>query len=300
MELIMKLFICWAGERSKEIATFLHDWLPKVHQNIKPFMSEIDIGKGEQWTKVLSEQLEDSHFGLVCLTSDNLAAPWLHFEAGALSKITESHVVPILYKLEAGDIKGPLKDFQAAAPFDNKVEMQRVLEQIDVVMGDPGNKNWRGTFNGLWSMVGEKIKNLDDLDKIEITSPKDGGVLVEQIKHRNDEAFTYLVRGTLKHLQKDHHIWLLNSNKEGQVWPQAPVTTRDEVSGKWEGRVYLQTKYNGTFINAVVAPPTSQQLFEYYHLHGKTARSWIPLSTMPPECQNVARVWASNPNYSSE
>ena len=45
----MKLFICWAGERSKEIATFLDDWLRKVHQNIDPFMSEVDIVKGERW-----------------------------------------------------------------------------------------------------------------------------------------------------------------------------------------------------------------------------------------------------------
>jgi hypothetical protein len=96
----MKLFICWAGERSKEIATFLHDWLPKVHQNIEPFMSAEDIGKGKRWINVLADHLEGSDFGLVCLTSENLTTPWLHFEAEALSKITGSHVVPILYKLE--------------------------------------------------------------------------------------------------------------------------------------------------------------------------------------------------------
>ena len=255
-----KVFICWSGARSREIATFLRGWLPKVLQNIDPFLSDVDIGKGDRWNRALAEQLEDSKFGLVCLTSENLTAPWLHFEAGALSKSTGSHVAPILYKLDIEDLKGPLRDFQASAPFDNKGEMQLVLEQINVTMGDKANNNWVGTFDGLWHMVEDKINALDKLDIIEITSPRDGGSLVKGIKQRNVDASTYLVSGTLRHLQKNHHIWLLNSNREGQVWPQERVT-HDEVSGKWEGRVYLQTKYNGTYINAVVAPPTSQRAF---------------------------------------
>jgi hypothetical protein len=290
----MKLFICWAGERSKEIASFLHEWLKKVHQNIDQFMSEVDIGKGERWIKVLADQLENSEFGLVCLTSENLTAPWLYFEAGALSKITGSHVVPIIYKLETGD-KGPIGDFQAAA-LDNRGQMQSVLEKVNDVMGSQGNKNWRGTFDDLWGKVEEKIKSLDELDKIQITCPKEGGVLANPIKHQRNGAFTYLVRGTLKYLQTGHQIWLLNAGRDGQQWPQERITTYNSASGTWDGRVYLQTRYDGTFINAVVAPPTSQQLFEYYKFHGSLG-NWRPLSQVPHECKNVARVWASNPNY---
>jgi hypothetical protein len=282
----LKLFICWGGERSKEIAAFLRDWLRNVHQNIEPFMSEEDIGKGERWSKVLTDKLEDSDFGLVCLTSENLTAPWLHFEAGALSKIAGSHLVPILYKLQTEDINGPLKDFQAAS-LDNKAQMRHVLTQINDVMADQGNSNWPGTFEVLWGEVEKKVKSLDELDKIQITSPKDGGVLLNGIKQESD-AFLYPVHGSLKHLQKGHHIWLVNSNGEGQVWPQEQITTHDVTSGKWEGHVYLQTRYSGMFINAVVAPPTSQQLFEYYHLHGRFG-SYRPLSQIPYECQNVCR-----------
>ena len=212
-----------------------------------------------------------------------------------MSKITGSHVVPILYKLETGDLKWPLGDFQAA-PLDNKVEMQRVLEQVNNAMGSQGNKNWRGTFDDLWGKVEEKIKSLDELDTIQIICPKEGSSLVNPIK-LGDRGFTYLVSGTLKHLQKGHSIWLLNANKDGQQWPQERITTYDQVSGLWEGRVYLQKQFNGTDINAVVAPPTSQQLFEYYKYHGSLG-NWRPISQIPPECRNVARVWASNPNYS--
>src|SRR6516162_4741717 len=163
-----KLFICLGGERSKEIAAFLRDWLRNVHQNIEPFMSEEDIGKGERWSKVLTDKLEDSDFGLVCLTSENLTAPWLHFEAGALSKIAGSHLVPILYKVQTEDINGPLKDFQAAS-LDNKAQMRHVLTQINDVMADQGNSNWPGTFEVLWGEVEKKVKSLDELDKIQIT-----------------------------------------------------------------------------------------------------------------------------------
>jgi len=94
---MMKLFICWSGETSMEIATFLREWLPTVHHNIKPFISTEDIGKGIRWAKSLASELEDTNFGIVCLTSENLAAPWLHFEAGALSKIAEARLTPICF-----------------------------------------------------------------------------------------------------------------------------------------------------------------------------------------------------------
>ena len=60
--------------------------------------------------------------------------------------------------------------------------MHRTLEQINDAMGSQGNKNWGGTFDDLLGKVEWKIKSLDDLDKIQITSPKDGGMLMNPIK----------------------------------------------------------------------------------------------------------------------
>jgi hypothetical protein len=147
----MKLFICWSGERSRGIAGFLHNWLPAVHQNIEPFISDDDIGSGIRWRDSLTGQLGTTEFGIVCLTSENLTASWLHFEAGALSKLPKARVVPILYQLTTGDIQGPLGDFQAAT-FGNKDGMRRVLASINDAMGDRANKNWERTFDvdGSW------------------------------------------------------------------------------------------------------------------------------------------------------
>lgn len=74
-EKMMKVFICWSGDTSMQIAALLRDWLPKVNQRIEPFMSHVDIGKGVRWTAELDKVLEDSNFGLVCLTPENLSAP---------------------------------------------------------------------------------------------------------------------------------------------------------------------------------------------------------------------------------
>lgn len=105
---MMKLFICWSGERSREIAVFLRNWLPTVHQNIEPFMSEEDVGSGTRWRGSLVSELATTEFGIICLTPDNLTAPWLHFEAGALSKLPKARVSPVLYQLKPSDIRGPL------------------------------------------------------------------------------------------------------------------------------------------------------------------------------------------------
>ena len=109
----MKVFISWSGSISRQIAKSFYDWLPSVLQNVEPFMSSEDIEKGARWLSSMTTELQDCHFGLICLTPENLTAPWIHFEAGSLSKmIDRSRLVPILFKLEPSDVQGPLTQFQ--------------------------------------------------------------------------------------------------------------------------------------------------------------------------------------------
>jgi hypothetical protein len=108
------------------------------------------------------------------------------------------------------------------------------------------------------------INTLVVRDKIQITSPVSGGEL--QNPQPWADGFRYEVRGTLKLLPKGHEIWLLNAGQDGESakqWPQA-IANRNTTSGEWQGRIYLQKWNTETFINAVVAPPTAQQLFRYY------------------------------------
>src|SRR5262249_27372058 len=132
----IKVFIRWSGERSGQNAALLRKWLPMIHQGIECYVSAQEIGKGERVARNLEKELESSYFGLVCLTPENVSAPWLHFEAGALSKVADSRVAPILFELQPGDVQGPLSQFHAAVPLDNEQEMLLLLRSISQTSGE--------------------------------------------------------------------------------------------------------------------------------------------------------------------
>jgi hypothetical protein len=126
----MKVFISWSGELSHKIALILHDWLPSVIQAVEPYLSSEGTDKGSRWLNELSKELQDGKFGLICLTPDNLNAPWIHFEAGALSKVIESsRVCPLLIQLSPPDLQGPLAQFQATML--EKEDMRKLVKSIN-------------------------------------------------------------------------------------------------------------------------------------------------------------------------
>ncbi len=97
------------------MAEALRQWLPSVIQVVQPWMSDVDIDKGARWSKDIAAELEEASFGVICLTPENLEAPWILFEAGALSKkLEQTFVCPYLFDVEPAQLKGPLVQFQAA------------------------------------------------------------------------------------------------------------------------------------------------------------------------------------------
>lgn len=110
----MKIFVSWSGGRSRAVAEALRDWLPLVLPDADPWMSASDIHPGVKGLPEISEVLNNSNLGIICLTRENITAPWILFEAGALSKtLRESLVCPYLLDLVPTDVKGPLAQFQA-------------------------------------------------------------------------------------------------------------------------------------------------------------------------------------------
>jgi TIR domain len=110
----MKVFVSWSGEKSREVALALRAWLPGVINSVNPFVSAKDIDPGARWQVEIARQLEDTNYGIICVTRDNQHAPWLNFEAGALAKTVElSRVIPLAVDLNPSDIESPLGHFQA-------------------------------------------------------------------------------------------------------------------------------------------------------------------------------------------
>src|SRR5260221_2046911 len=100
----MGVFISWSGKNTKSymVAEALRRWLEQVVQGCNPWVSSLDIDAGERWGTELFTQLDKHHVGIICVTKENQAQPWLNFEAGALAKqlkgekADESRVCPLL------------------------------------------------------------------------------------------------------------------------------------------------------------------------------------------------------------
>lgn len=110
----MKVFLSWSGEKSHKVATIFRDWLPSVIQSLYPYVSSEDIDKGARWSTDIAKELEDATFGILCVTKENINAPWLNFEAGALSKtIDNTFVSPFLFDIKRSEVDGPILQFQS-------------------------------------------------------------------------------------------------------------------------------------------------------------------------------------------
>ena len=134
----MKVFISWSGEFSQKIAALVKDWLEKCIQSIEAFVSKEDIEKGENWSARINDELANTNYGIVCLTKDNISAPWINFEAGALSKLVDSRVSTIAVDVSYSEIKGPLSSFQNTTL--EKAEMQKLLRSINETISKNGGK----------------------------------------------------------------------------------------------------------------------------------------------------------------
>lgn len=155
----MKLFISWSGEFSRKVAERLSVWIPTIIQTVDVFYSPDDIAKGENWGNRLSEELEQSNFGIVCLTPENVAAPWIHFEAGALSKAANSRVSAIMLGVTPSDVKGPLARLQNTA-FERD-DFYRLFKSINSSSNIPLRQEiLSNSFNNSWKML------MDDIDPI--------------------------------------------------------------------------------------------------------------------------------------
>jgi hypothetical protein len=113
----MKVFLSWSGQRSKEVANLLNDWLCCVIQASRPWISTRDLDRGSLWFGEINDQLKDTTVGIICLTQENKTRPWILFEAGALAKgLSTSRVCTFLVDLESKDIEDPLAQFNHTFP----------------------------------------------------------------------------------------------------------------------------------------------------------------------------------------
>ncbi|WP_420959353.1 TIR domain-containing protein [Brucella sp. IR073] len=178
----MHIFASWSGEDSRQIAELLKSWIPCVLQDVDVYVSSRDIGKGERWASSVTAHLSEIDFGIVVVTKNNMNAPWILFEAGALSKSVKSRVIPLLCGVHRIDTaNSPLTQFQYAI-VEKKEEIKAVIEQVNSAMVKPLDQKrldnafdkWWPDFQNEYSRIelistrdGKKVTESDRLDKIE-------------------------------------------------------------------------------------------------------------------------------------
>jgi hypothetical protein len=132
--IVVQVFISWSGGRSKRVAEELATWLRQVIQAAEPWISTA-IDKGVPWSREVSERLEQSRIGIICLTRENLAEPWILFEAGALAKTKDAKVCTFLLDVHPTDVKPPLGHFQHTTLA--KEEVRKLIGTINSSLEGP-------------------------------------------------------------------------------------------------------------------------------------------------------------------
>jgi hypothetical protein len=168
----MNIFLSWSGERSKAVAAALHEWLPNVIHYVQPWMSSSDIYKGGRWGVEVARILNESSFGIICLTPENLNAPWILFEAGALSKTLEkTYVCPYLYEVSPEEIDGPLSQFQATRA--DKDDTFNLVRTINEALGEQALRQHilESSFKLRWTHLNRMLKKVKPLN-LEAAGPR--------------------------------------------------------------------------------------------------------------------------------
>jgi len=207
----MKVFLSWSGERSKKIATELREWIPKVLHNVETWTSKDDIDPGDRWSEKLAEELNDTSFGIICLTPENCSAPWLIFEAGALSKSLESaRVVPYLFEIKPPELSGPLAQFQAA--FADKEGTEKLIRELNEKLDEKQRlteKDLDEAFNIWWPNFDKKMLQVKEMEVREIshrTLPPEFGEALKQLAELSSHPITIVFSKKIKEKAPDATI----------------------------------------------------------------------------------------------
>lgn len=125
------IFISWSGSASEVIAASLKEQIESIFnaERITCFMSTKDIPAGEEWYPTIKKNLEASQMGIICVTKENIRAPWIWAEMGAMC----GHgipVVPLLINCDNSILEHtPLVQYQAKV-FQDRTHFESLIETI--------------------------------------------------------------------------------------------------------------------------------------------------------------------------
>src|SRR5579871_4262542 len=129
----------------------------------RPWFSTLSIDKGSRPLDEIAKALDSIEIGISCLTPENLTAPWLLYEAGALSKRigTKSRLCTYLLSgLGPEGVPPPLGMFQHSR--SDKEETKHMLRSINIAISeDPVPESALDKlFERMWPDLEQSIKSM--------------------------------------------------------------------------------------------------------------------------------------------
>jgi hypothetical protein len=192
------LFISCSGQRSVHIAKSLNEWLSELFSKHLRIELSPEMEPGVRWFGDISKILEEADYGILCLTPENLDRPWIHFEAGAISKaVGQSRVYPYLYFVEVSSLKSPLNQFKAVKAIDKEENWTLVNSLYGLVAMDAmpaiTSENMRRLFDSMWPDLQMRLEKTHAPEMIQTSERSDRAILEEILESiRGADASKYL------------------------------------------------------------------------------------------------------------
>lgn len=212
----MNVFLSWSGSLSHEVAKALAQWIPQVIQAVKPWLSSQDIEKGARWFGDIGATLSSTEFGIICLTASNLTAPWILFEAGALSKsLDQARVCPLLVNVKNADLVGPLTQFNTSGI--GRDDMRGLVSTLNARL-PPEHKRSDAlldeAFKVWWPHLEAKLAAA--IDSAQQTEAKERSIP----KRKADDVLDEILELTRK---TTHHLTRLGLDIDAAFQPSLPI-----------------------------------------------------------------------------
>lgn len=127
-----KIFISWSGTFTRDFAVGLKEVLEKTifpELDVKCFVSNVDIASGSDWWITISRELRTCSLGIVCVSNENLNAPWIYYEAGGMAS-REIPTIPLLIGCKNDSLyESPLSGKQA---IDFEIQEEFIKMMMDI------------------------------------------------------------------------------------------------------------------------------------------------------------------------
>ncbi len=124
------------------------------------WLSSEDIAKGTLWFSKIIDKLKECSCGVICITRENLLAPWIHFEAGGLiAGLGKNRVVTLLLDVGFGEVQPPLNQFNGSLP--DRLGLFDLVKSFNNVSDRPIPAHvLQKTFDKFWSEMEADIRRL--------------------------------------------------------------------------------------------------------------------------------------------